>query len=94
MALATLFLLLGLFCLIIAPRYHSIIGFRGILYLLNKPNTWNITNRIFGIDLIISSLILLFTNSIKLFVILIILSLLTTDFLSYKLLKSKNYSTS
>ncbi|MGX6970979.1 hypothetical protein [Vagococcus bubulae] len=92
MLLATTFFLLGLYCLFIAPKYKSVIGFRGILYLLNRSNSWATTNRLFGIELIIFSSLLFFTQNTKLFVLLIVFSLLTTDLLSYLYSQQKKKS--
>lgn len=80
-------ILLGLYCLLIAPRYYPMIGFRGVLYYLKTKNSWSVTNKVFGLFLIASGVIYLINTDIKIFVLFIVFGLFTTDLISSILLK-------
>ncbi|MHC5229571.1 hypothetical protein ACYSNW_15000 [Enterococcus sp. LJL99] len=80
-------LFLGLYCLLVAPRYFPMLGFRGALYCLQVKNSWGITNKIFGLFLLISRGIYLISSDLKIFIFMLLLGMLTTDLLSFLLLK-------
>ncbi len=89
MVLSIVIMLIGLYCLLVASRYYPIIGYRGALYYMKKQNSWKITNQIFGFYLFIAGLIYFINGNLKLFVILVIIAIMTTDLISLLILKRK-----
>lgn len=63
------------------------IGFRGILYYLQTKNSWTITNKVFGLFLLISGIIYLVNSNLKIFFGVIVLGIFTTDIISSVILK-------
>lgn len=79
-------IVLGLFCIFIAPKYYAMIGFRGALFILKIKNSWALTNRVFGFFLLISGLIPLVTSNLTVYFGFIVIALLSTDLISYLIL--------
>lgn len=89
MILSIVIMLLGLYCLLLAPRYYPMIGYRGALYYMKKQGSWKITNQIFGLYLFVSGLVYFINGNLKLLIILVIISIMTTDLISMLILKRK-----
>lgn len=83
-------IILGLYCLLIVPKYRSVIGFRGVLYALQTKESWEMTNKVFGLFLLFSGIIYLFNPNIKLFIIFIIIGIFSTDLITFFFLNKKN----
>ena len=84
----------GLFLLAVVPKYYPMLGFRGILYIFQMKNSWKITNQVFGFLILLTGIVyllcfLLVGSSNKLLISLIVVAIISTDCISWLILRKK-----
>lgn len=95
MWLAVILILSGIYLAVIASKYHPMIGYRGVLYLLNIKDSWNITNKVFGILLTFAGFFyLVYTfligSDTKIVIILVLIIIVSTDYIAWLIIKKKS----
>lgn len=92
---SSLFMIIaGLFLLAVVPQYYPMLGFRGVLYLFQMKNSWKITNQVFGFLILLTGIVyllyfLLVGSSNKLLISLIVVAIISTDCISWLILRKK-----
>ncbi|MEG0255265.1 MAG: hypothetical protein RR554_08555 [Vagococcus sp.] len=94
MWLALILILSGCYLLFIAAKYHPMIGYRGVLYLLNIKDSWKVTNQVFGCLLILSGIFysvyyLLNGPNTRIFIVLLLIIIVITDYIAWIIIKKK-----